>query len=281
MGTIRFGTCSWNYDSWLGLVYSKPCRTAAEYLVEYSRKYRTAEIDSWFYKVPRRSEAEAYAKATDPDFRFTCKVPQRLTQVLLTGSAERNPDFLSVALYAEFLDGIEPLRERMELLIFEFEYMNKAKMSGLEEFEARFHAFNAAIPRDCSIGIECRNGNYLNAGYFDFLRDEGLACVFSEKQYMPPVAGLIGPYGDRLVEKVAVRLLGGDRKAIEEKAGQGWNRIAEEKDVEALAAWLAYLRNIGKRVTVNVNNHFEGSAPLSIGRLEGLVPEPGLGRPIS
>ena len=42
---ILYGTCSWNYDSWVGLVYSRPRRTAAEYLPEYAEHFPTAEID--------------------------------------------------------------------------------------------------------------------------------------------------------------------------------------------------------------------------------------------
>jgi len=46
MGTLYTGTCSWNYDSWVGLVYSHKCRTSTEYLQEYCLKYRTAEVDN-------------------------------------------------------------------------------------------------------------------------------------------------------------------------------------------------------------------------------------------
>jgi uncharacterized protein YecE (DUF72 family) len=59
---LRIGTCSWNYPSWVGLVYSQPKRTAVEYLHEYSRKYTTAEIDSWFYKIPTPAEVDAYGE---------------------------------------------------------------------------------------------------------------------------------------------------------------------------------------------------------------------------
>jgi uncharacterized protein YecE (DUF72 family) len=58
--SLLFGTCSWNFDSWEGLVYTGTRRRAAEYLPEYTKKYRTAEIDSWFYRIPAREDAEEY-----------------------------------------------------------------------------------------------------------------------------------------------------------------------------------------------------------------------------
>jgi len=45
---IRFGTCSWNYPSWVGLIYTERHPRAAAYLREYSQKYDTVEIGSWF-----------------------------------------------------------------------------------------------------------------------------------------------------------------------------------------------------------------------------------------
>ncbi|HTX71180.1 MAG TPA: DUF72 domain-containing protein, partial [Rectinemataceae bacterium] len=76
MDAVRIGTCSWNYDSWIGLVYSGPSPTAAGYLTEYARSFRTVEIDSWFYKIPDRREVLDYLSMVDPGFRFTCKVSE-------------------------------------------------------------------------------------------------------------------------------------------------------------------------------------------------------------
>ena len=47
---MPIGTCSWNYDSWIGLVYDRKAPYSAAYLNEYARKYPTVEVDSWFYR---------------------------------------------------------------------------------------------------------------------------------------------------------------------------------------------------------------------------------------
>jgi hypothetical protein len=45
----HIGTCSWRYDSLQGIIYpeSKPFN----YLQEYSRHYKTVEVDQWFWSL--------------------------------------------------------------------------------------------------------------------------------------------------------------------------------------------------------------------------------------
>jgi uncharacterized protein YecE (DUF72 family) len=210
---------------------------------------------------------DSYINAVPPGFSFTVKAPQRLTQAVLRGKAEKNADFLSAEYYSTFYRRIEPIEDSVEAVILEFEYMNRQKMPGLAAYEERLGAFLREIPRGIPVAIECRNGSYLTAEFFDFLRDIGASAVLSEKQFMPPIVDLIDEHSGRLGDRVVVRLLGGDRKAIEERTKEKWDEIVEPKDIPALAARLGYLVNIGKNVTVNVNNHYEGSAPLTVERL--------------
>ncbi|MDD4764951.1 MAG: DUF72 domain-containing protein [Atribacterota bacterium] len=66
-----------------------------------------------------------------------------------------------------------------------------------------------------------------------------------------------------------IRLMGGDRSAIEEKSGGNWNQIWEskEEELDRLADMMKDLIIKKVRLFVNVNNHYEGSAPLTIARI--------------
>jgi hypothetical protein len=64
----------------------------------------------------------------------------------------------------------------------------------------------------------------------EILKENDIAHVFSEKRYMPSVTDLIGRYRDRLNDRIIIRLSGGDRKEMETKTGEKWNRIVEEKN---------------------------------------------------
>jgi len=128
MSNLKIGTCSWNYESWVGLVYSKPSRTAAGYLQEYSKRFRTAEVDSWFYALPNRHDVLEYLSNVDDDFSFTAKVTEdiSLTHKRNRGSKELipNPGFLSPEIFAKYLDSIKPLLPQIDAIMLEFEYLN-------------------------------------------------------------------------------------------------------------------------------------------------------------
>ena len=62
--------------------------------------------------------------------------------------------------------------------------------------------------------------------------------------------------------------------AIEARTGEKWDRIVEEQ--EGKASIVGMVKNLlvqGKRVVVNVNNHYEGSAPLTIERIREMLDE--------
>ena len=274
--SLLYGTCSWKFPSWVGLIYSAEQRYAADYLPEYSRSFRTAEIDSWFYHLPARDEVERYRDQVPESFRFTCKVPRDLTLThLRTGrdSAKRPPNeqFLSLPLFEQFMEAVEPLRDRLDAVMFQFEYLNKQKMSGPGEFIDRFGAFAEQVPPEVPLAVEIRNGNYLKPEYFRFLASSGIIPVLVEKQYMPSVTGVWRDFGHLIASPPVVRLMGGDRKEIEELSGGLWNRRwLPRENLPEIAEVLQKMSRQG-RVTVNVNNHFEGSAPLTIDRLRELT----------
>jgi len=279
---IEFGTCSWNYDSWIGLVYTRKAPYSAAYLKEYSARYRTVEVDSWFYKLPTAEDASEYLAQTPSDFSFACKLTESLS---LTHERSRdksaplvpNPSFLSAELYAHYLEGIRPLLPRVFQVELEFEYLNKQKMANLASFLRSLEAFVVALDRaglkgTIPLAVECRNANYLTREYFQCLKDLGVGHVFSEKLYLPHIYELYDACADLIGERVAIRLLGGDRKAIEEKTNGVWNEIVEPKeDLPRVAAMIRDLAASGKLVKVYLNNHYEGSAPKSIERIESLL----------
>ena len=274
---VKIGTCSWNYDSWVGLVYTERKKTAAEYLREYSQRFDTAEIDSWFYKIPERPEVLSYIENAEPGFSFTCKIPEQicLTHIRNFGKdkkLEPNPNFLSGNLFETFLKRIEPILPQMDALIMEFEYLNKEKMLSQMTFIEEVGQFARTYAKGLPLGIECRNSNYLDENYFRFIENENLIHVFSEKQYLPHIYALYDKYKPYIKNRTVLRLLGGDRKAIEEKTSKEWNKIVDEKeDKTEISRMTKDIKYNGSKVIINVNNHFEGSAPLTVDSLKALL----------
>jgi uncharacterized protein YecE (DUF72 family) len=240
---IKFGTCSWNYDSWVGLVYSEPQMRAVDYLTEYAKTYDSVEVDSWFYKLPTRREVEDYAAAVPREFTFTCKAPRDISLTHFRNDQEsKNPAFLSVALYKQFLENLAPIAGQLGAVILEFEYLNKKKMPNREAFMEQLQVFIDEAPKEFPLAIECCNGSWLDETWFAFLNRAGTAPVLSEKQFLPPIANLASSYKEALGQTVVVRLLGGDRLAIEKQTLNRWNEIVDPKpQLPRIAAMLREL----------------------------------------
>jgi uncharacterized protein YecE (DUF72 family) len=272
---LYLGTCTWNYDSWAGLVYDRQASTAAEYLRQYAQRYNAVEIDSWFYHMPNGREVTAYKDAVGPEFRFTCKVPQEICLTHLRGKPGEalapNPHFLSLDLLSTFLDTVSPLFGQIAAVMFEFEYLNKQKCPSLNAFIEKLGSFFAKAPRGMPYALEPRNANYLKPQYFQFVQQQGLIHVLSEKQYLPHIYDVYDQFTAYFGDTVVIRLLGGDRKAIEAKTGNSWDRLVEPKDdLAAVARMIAQMRETRVVITM-ANNHYEGSAPLTLKRLLELL----------
>jgi len=281
---IYFGTCSWKYDSWEGIVYSKS--KGINMLEEYSKQFNTVEIDQWFWSLhavdkislPKVNDVKLYSDSVPDDFRFTIKIPNSITLTHFyrkskSEELKKNPHFLSPDLFNEFLSTLTPMKNKIGVLMFQFEYLNKEKMSNQIEFMERFEAFLQNIKTNYVLGIEIRNPNYLNKKFFEFLKNHKLAMVFLQGYYMPPVWEVFSTAKDLLISPVVIRLHGPDRSGIEEKTGNIWNQIVEPKDNELpkIAGMIQYLSEKKIDVYVNVNNHYEGSAPLTIKKLKELI----------
>jgi len=287
--TLRIGTCSWKYPSWQGHVYSRA--KGINYLEEYARQYNTVEVDQWFWslfkpgvKMPDGDDVREYRNSVPDGFRFSVKVPNSITlthyyQRDKSKPLEPNPHYLSVDLFKTFLSSLSPMHDALGPLIFQFEYLNRQKMSSQKQFLSQFSDFITKSPSGYTYGLETRNQNYLNARYFDFLLEHRIIPVFLQGYWMPSVVDLYDKYRDRIIQNstVVIRLHGPHRTDIEEKTGKQWSKIVEPKDAEldSIARISRDLRDHGVEVYLNVNNHYEGCAPLTIQRIRESLDDQG------
>lgn len=281
MSFLRIGTCSWKYDSWTGIFYSKDAHS--NYLAQYVQKLDTVEIDQWFWSLhqggkiilPRPDQARAYAESVPANFRFTIKVPNSITLTHFyakseTGDLVLNPNFLSAELFRQFVIALQPLHPYIGAFIFQFEYLNKQKMASQKLWLDLLKLFFSEIPRDFVYAIETRNPAYLNPEFFNFMNQHRLYPVFLQGYYMPSIFSYYFKFSELLSDLAIIRLHGPDRKDMEEKSQNVWNQIISPKDreLDELIEMLQQLLSRKISIYLNVNNHYEGSAPLTIERIK-------------
>jgi uncharacterized protein YecE (DUF72 family) len=281
---IRIGTCSWKYDSWKGIIY--PEKGKFNYLEEYSKYYNTVEVDQWFWslfgvkkvQLPKNTDVKAYTKSVPENFKFSIKIPNSITLTHFynrdkKSPLKKNPHFFNPDLFDSFLNTLKPMKKNLGPLMFQFEYLNKQKMSGLSEFIDRFEALLEVINSKYLYGVEIRNPNYLKEPFFEFIKRNKLVMVFLQGYYMPPIKSIFSEFKDYIKGTVVIRLLGPDRFGIEEKTGADWSKIVEPKDedLDDLAEIVNYFKKKKVDTYINVNNHYEGSAPLTIKKIQKLI----------
>ena len=287
-GILRFGTSSWTYPGWTGLVYEKEypkTGSSAAMLAEYARfpLFRTVGIDSTFYAPPSASVLQSYARALPPDFRCVSKVWDRITVHTFSKArnkatgGEPNPDFLNAELFmAEVLEPCQAhFASHMGPFVFEFQTIARsAKLTG-QAFADLLDRFFSRLPRDVPYAVELRNQEYLAPPYFAVLREHNVAHVFNSWTRMPPIGDQLDIPGALSAPFVVARVLLRPGRTYSDAvdAFAPYDRIQDRnpelrQDVVKLIRQAAALRI---PAYILVNNRAEGSAPLTIAAIAALL----------
>jgi uncharacterized protein YecE (DUF72 family) len=279
--SIRFGTSTWNYPGWRGLVYHQdygPKGAAAKMLREYAAfpLFRTVGIDSTYYGPPTESVLHSYAEHLPPGFPCISKVWGQLTIHTFTKAQDpdragkQNPDFLNPDIFVEEI--YQPYRRHFTSNTgpFVFEFQSIAKYTGMdpERFAGRLDEFFSALPRDAEYAVEIRNEEFLTPMYFAVLREHGVAHVFNSWTRMPPIGHQLDLPGSLTASFIVARALLRPGRTYDEAvdAFAPYDRIREpnprlRRDLVRLVKTAAETRIPAYLL---VNNRAEGSAPLTI-----------------
>jgi uncharacterized protein YecE (DUF72 family) len=279
--SIRFGTSTWNYPGWRGLVYHQdygPKGAAARMLREYAAfpLFRTVGIDSSYYGPPTEAVLHSYGEHLPAGFPCVSKVWGQLTIHTFTKAQDPdragkvNPDFLNPDIFIEEI--YHPYRRHFANNTgpFVFEFQTIAKFSGLdpERFAGRLDEFFSALPRDAEYGVEIRNEEFLTPMYFAVLREHGVAHVFNSWTRMPPIGHQLDLPNSLTAPFIIARALLRPGRTYDEAvdAFAPYDRIREpnprlRRDLVRLVETAMETRIPAYLL---VNNRAEGSAPLTI-----------------
>jgi uncharacterized protein YecE (DUF72 family) len=280
---IFFGTSSWSYPEWAGLVYERRAPAsvlAREGLAEYARHplLTTVGIDRGFYAPIPARDLEEYARQLPPGFLCVAKAPAAVTDVVVReGSSRRsNPDYMKASRFVD--DMLGPFRatfsEHSGPFVLQFPPAPENAGSAPAEFAQVLDRFLEGLPGDFRYAIELREARLLTPEYGRVLARHRASHVYNLATSMPlpaEQAEAIAP----AAAFVVIRLLLPPSTRYEERraALAPFDAIrdpdpAMRRQVAGLASRFA---GSGRDVFVLVNNKAEGCAPATIRALAELL----------
>ncbi|MGZ3419823.1 MAG: DUF72 domain-containing protein [Polyangiales bacterium] len=271
---VRFGTSSWSFAGWRGVVWPddtwNDARCAREGLPVYAKHplLRTVGIDRSFYGPLSLDESTRYASQMPADFKPIAKVWQEITK---TGSDKR---FSTTAFDEEVLAPMAGLAAHAGPLVLEF-------LAG-ETFDPEKLAtfLHAVRPSPFSLTVEVRERRLLGPELGRALASAGVPLCFTFHPTMPSLAEQAA-WAERhgLLEipaPIAIRLMLPPSWSYEsrKKACAPFDRLVDVQEEMRRHTVDLIARSVraGREVFVVVNNKAEGSAPLTVRALaEALV----------
>ena len=244
MATFHIGTQGWSYADWVGSFYP-PGAKQEDWLPFYGRVFDTVELDTTFYHPPRSSVVRSWARHSPAGFRFTAKVPQRIThESRLSNMGER---------MKEFVEALAPLGEKLGPLLVQLpaEFERDPGTVGVLD------RFLAASPRDVLLAVEFRHTSWQVAETCELLRRYRAALAWTEWRDLPRVSEVTADF-------LYLRWLG-DRREIEH-----YDRVQVDRSAE-FGAWEADLKRAlpeVREVYGYFNNHWAGHSPASANEMK-------------
>jgi uncharacterized protein YecE (DUF72 family) len=274
---IRFGTSSWSFPGWKGIVYSGPVSAAAiarDGLRQYARHplLRTVGIDRSYYAPIPMADLRRYAEQLPDGFKGCAKTPASVTSTVIgpPGSDTPNPHFLSVdrLIEEQLIPFAAAFRDHAGPFVIEFPPLPRRSRMEPADFLARLDRFLEQLPKDFEYAVELRDQRLLTPEYRAIVTRHGIAHTYNYWSAMPGLITQARVVPPEELPFAVVRLLlkPGTRYEDQRERFQPFDKLAApdalmRQDVVDLSDRVL---TSGRKLWVLVNNKAEGSSPLSI-----------------
>jgi uncharacterized protein YecE (DUF72 family) len=278
---LRFGTSSWAFPGWAGLVYERRVGEpllAREGLGAYAKHpmLRTVGLDRTYYAPLTPDDFRNYAAAVPADFKFVVKAWNVVTTPM-DQLSRRTPimpatdNFLDPAFAADRIvaPAVEGLGDQLGVLLFQFPPLGYTPRQ-LYSFPEAIGRFLEGLPRGPQYAVELRNREVLVDRYADALARNGVTHCFNVHPRMPPVNEQAQLLGERawLSGNVVCRWMlhpAQDYDRARERYFP-FDRLVDPdpRNRAAVAEVVEQVFATGNDAFVIANNKAEGSAPQTL-----------------
>jgi len=165
---IHIGTSGWMYKDWNGRFYPSEVKGTKQ-LPYFASQFKTVEINSTFYHMPRTETAENWYKNVPDDFLFSIKLNRYLTH---TKRLTMDDDFR--ATLREFMGSVMCLKEKLGIILVQLPPSFKSDLLRLEQFLTEMKSYK--IP----LAIEFRHTSWFTPEVRELLRYYNAAQVVND-----------------------------------------------------------------------------------------------------
>jgi uncharacterized protein YecE (DUF72 family) len=211
---LHVGTMGWSYGFWKGSFYPEGL-ASKEFLAYYAKQFGTVEVDSTFYRIPRRQSVLDWKAQTPEGFVFALKFPQVITHVKMLRDCQEEVQV--------FLERVALLEEKLGALLLQFPYAFGT------EHVLLLRDFLPTLPRKHRYVVEVRNRKLLNDNFYSVLRDNDVVLAWVDSPFMPQISELTSDF-------IYVRWVG-DRRRVKGTLGK-----IEVDRTERINAWAEKLK---------------------------------------
>jgi uncharacterized protein YecE (DUF72 family) len=174
MGEIALGTSGWSYEEWVEPFYKFKNVSKLRF---YNKVFKTAEIDSTFYRYPTEGTVFGWLRYTDPAFIFTAKVPKQITHEKSLNLDEGVEDDINkfCQLMRRLLDG-----GKLGCLLIQL------PPSFTYDHVGRLENFFEVLPKEFSYAVEFRGLSWINDETWKLLSKYRIAYTNVDEPLLPP-----------------------------------------------------------------------------------------------
>src|SRR5262245_38448546 len=158
------GTSGYSYKEWKGKFYPEDL-PEKQMLRYYGERFNSVEINNTFYRMPKPSVLEAWAKEVPADFKFVIKGSQKITHFQRLKDTDESVAYL--------LKVVSVLNKQLGPLLFQMPPYLKKDIPRLRDFLAK-------IPRERRVAMEFRHESWFDSELFELLREHQSALCIAE-----------------------------------------------------------------------------------------------------
>jgi uncharacterized protein YecE (DUF72 family) len=160
----------WSYSFWRRNFYPENL-SSKEFLAYYATQFNTVEVDSTFYRIPRKQSVVDWKQQTPRGFLFSLKFPKIITHVKMLRNCQEEARV--------FLERVELLQEKLGPLLLQFPF------SFGNEHVFILREFLDTLPKKYRYVVEVRNRKLLNDSFYSILRNNNVALAWVDSPLMP------------------------------------------------------------------------------------------------